>query len=71
MFFCLNRSIYARLVLIICLLLTGTFVFAQKSPPRFKVIAFYTGKNDRAHVSFVHESNRWFAETAKKYKFSY
>lgn len=71
MLHCFKRSIFVRLVLIICLLLIGTFVFARKKDPKFKVIAFYTGQNDRAHVSFVHESNRWFAKTAKKYKFSY
>jgi hypothetical protein len=39
--------------------------------PKFKVIAFYTGKNDPAHVSFVHEANSWFAKIADKYRFSY
>ena len=39
--------------------------------PRFKVIAFYTGKNDRAHVSFVHEANKWFPKMAAKNGFSY
>lgn len=67
----LIRSILCRLLLIFYLLLLGTIVFTQKTNPKFKVIAFYTGKNDQAHVSFVHEANRWFSETAKKYKFSY
>jgi beta-galactosidase len=39
--------------------------------PEFKVVAFYTGKNDRAHVSFVHEANRWFSKIAKQYHFTY
>lgn len=43
----------------------------QISEPEFKVIAFYTGKNDAAHVSFVHEANRWFALMAGKYDFLY
>jgi len=38
---------------------------------KFKVIAFYTERNDAAHISFVHEANRWFYETGKKYHFSY
>ncbi len=43
-----------------------------KNPaPEFSVIAFYTGINDAAHVSFVHESNRWFAEMSAKYNFRY
>jgi hypothetical protein len=39
--------------------------------PRFRVIAFYTAKNDAAHISFVHEANRWFPVMAKKYHFEY
>lgn len=39
--------------------------------PTYKVIAFYTGKNDQAHVSFVKEANRWLTETSKKHRFSY
>lgn len=46
-------------------------LYAQKPIPKFKVIAFYTAKNDQAHISFVHEANRWFPEMAKKYHFSY
>lgn len=43
--------------------------YAQQ--PKFKVIAFYTGKNDQAHVSFVQEANAWFPKMAKEYNFSY
>ena len=39
--------------------------------PKFKVIAFFTGKNDKAHVSYVHEANKWFPQMAQKYNFSY
>jgi len=35
------------------------------------VIAFYTAKNDEAHISFVHEANKWFAKVSKAYHFSY
>ena len=38
--------------------------FAQKTTPRFKVIAFYTGKADAAHISFVKEARPWFARMA-------
>jgi hypothetical protein len=47
------------------------FAQAQKSEPKFKVIAFYTAKNDLAHISFVHEANTWFPAMAKKYNFTY
>ena len=38
---------------------------------RFNVIAFYTGKDDLAHISFVQEANRWFPQAAVKYHFNY
>jgi uncharacterized protein len=44
---------------------------AKKSGAEFRVVAFYTGKNDAAHVSYVHEANRWFSEMAGKYNFQY
>lgn len=43
----------------------------QNKKPAFRVIAFYTAKKDAAHISFVHEANRWFPLTGKKYNFSY
>jgi len=39
--------------------------------PAFRVIAFFTGKEDPAHISFLHEAERWFPETAAKYHFSF
>jgi hypothetical protein len=39
--------------------------------PRFSVLAFYTGKNDLAHISFVEEANRWFPDMATQHGFSY
>lgn len=39
--------------------------------PAFQVIAFYTGINDQAHVSFVNEANVWFVETAMSCNFVY
>jgi hypothetical protein len=43
---------------------------AQGASPAFKVIAFYTGmKDEPAHISFVQEANRWFAEAARQSNF--
>lgn len=39
--------------------------------PTFKVLAFYTGKNDLAHISFLEEANKWFPEAGRKNGFSY
>ena len=44
--------------------------FAQ-SRQSFKVIAFYTAKEDQAHISFVHEANKWFPKMAARYHFTY
>lgn len=56
-------------------LLLNIFTFsgitAQKTHSNFNVIGFYTAKNDQAHISYVHEANKWFAEMAKKHHFSY
>lgn len=56
------------LVLFFCLLLSSN---VQGRSPRFKVIAFYTGKNDKAHVSFVKEANQWFSKISAHHHFSY
>jgi len=44
---------------------------ANDGKPAFRVIAFYTAKQDQAHISFVQEAERWFPEIAAKYKFRY
>jgi hypothetical protein len=46
-------------------------IHAQTLPAKFKVIAFYTAKNDEAHITFVHEANKWFPEISAKYNFIY
>jgi uncharacterized protein len=38
---------------------------------RFKVIAFYTGAHDLAHISFVREANRWFPALGRTHGFTY
>lgn len=44
---------------------------AQNAKPKFKVIAFYTAQEDKAHISFVREANPWFSKMAAKYNFVY
>lgn len=61
-----------KLLLCTFILFTAcTFVIAQSKKTKFKVIAFYTAKQDLAHISFVHEANPWFAKMADKYNFQY
>ena len=45
--------------------------YSNAQSPAFKVIAFYTALNDEAHISYVHEANKWFAKMAKQYNFTY
>ncbi|MBS1531146.1 MAG: ThuA domain-containing protein [Bacteroidetes bacterium] len=46
--------------------------FAQSAKHKtFHVIAFYSYYHDLAHVSFVHDANKFFPDMAKKYNFTY
>ena len=54
-----------------CMLFWCVTGIAQNKTPGFKVVAFFTGRNDQAHISFVREANRWFPAMAAKYNFVY
>ncbi len=56
-------------IFFVCFL--ATTGMAQDKTPAFKVIAFYTGREDLAHISFLHEANRWFPEMAAANHFIY
>jgi len=60
--------IFLLLIILFTLKLSAT---VQGKEPKFKVIAFYTGINDQAHVSFVHEANKWFSKQSIDKGFSY
>jgi len=49
----------------------GSLIAQKGNNTPFKVIAFYTAKNDKAHISFVHEANKWFSKMAEQLDFSY
>jgi hypothetical protein len=49
----------------------GFYAQAPNDGTRFRVISFFTAKNDPAHVSFVHEANKWFSNMSAHYHFSY
>ncbi|GAB3943608.1 hypothetical protein GCM10028805_10080 [Spirosoma harenae] len=63
-----KKTAYFLIVNLFCL---AANLQAQSKTPKFKVIAFYTAQNDKAHISYVHEANRWFPKAAKKHGFSY
>lgn len=49
----------------------GVPVQGQGTLKKFSVIAFYTAKNDAAHISFAHEANRWFPRMGTRHGFTY
>lgn len=65
----LTHKLISKAIVVLILMLSVLSASAQKH--KFKVIAFYTGKDDLAHVSFVHEANKWFLKMGLKYKFGY
>lgn len=65
----LNRK--TLFILALCLFFSVSDLLAQTQSPQFKAIAFFTAKNDRAHISFVQEANRWFPKMAATYHFTY
>lgn len=64
----MSRFTKAAFVLMLCF---SCVVQAQNRKPKFRVIAFFTAKNDKAHISFVREANDWFPKIAAKHHFSY
>ncbi|GAB3993692.1 hypothetical protein GCM10028807_29590 [Spirosoma daeguense] len=68
----MNRARKQVLQLLIFFVLSLVYsLYAQAKPPKFRVIAFYTAQNDRAHISYVQEANRWFPKMAARYNFLY
>lgn len=61
-----------RYVLCFVLLVIGSVPgMAQQKTSAFRVIGFYTAKHDAAHISYVHEANRWFAKMGETHGFTY
>ncbi|MGC1389626.1 MAG: ThuA domain-containing protein [Bacteroidales bacterium] len=70
----LNKIKKSGLLIIVFFLLSVTLALSAIEPKettKFKVIAFYSAVNDKAHISFVHEANRWFTKIAARYDFTY
>jgi uncharacterized protein len=64
------RPLVCKLIFL-CFLFAGDAARAQLDDSRFNVIAFYTAKNDRAHISFVAEANDWFSAMSRQHLFNY
>ncbi|CAG5012913.1 hypothetical protein DYBT9275_05278 [Dyadobacter sp. CECT 9275] len=66
----LSFSRKGLLCAVLGLLFTYPKIVAQDHKT-FKVIAFFTGKNDKAHISFVGEAHKWFPKLAASNHFTY
>ena len=67
-----RRVAARRLIIVLCVMACAFAWSAARTHPRpFRVIAFFTARNDLAHISFVHEANAWFAAMARQYHFIY
>jgi uncharacterized protein len=55
----------------VCILCLCVFILKAQNNSGIKVIAFFTAKRDQAHITYVHEANKWFPKMAAKYDFSY
>jgi hypothetical protein len=64
-------SKFAAQAIVLCIICLSFYTAGAQNTRPFKVIAFYTGRNDKAHISFMHEANKRFPEMGKKYNFTY
>jgi len=46
-------------------------ITAYGQASKFSAVAFYTARNDQAHISFVHEANKWFSQHAAENQYTY
>jgi len=66
------HSIRIRSILFFCFfLLSITEIYAGFIKPKFQIIAFYTGKNDKAHISYVAEALECLPKIAKENNFGF
>ena len=65
------RAASWRLSRTLCLGALCTVLGASAPAPDFRVIAFFTGKEDQAHISFLREAERWFPAMAARYDFAF
>ena len=64
----INKNILKTISVLVVFIFLLIDVNAQTKS--FKVIAFFTAKEDLAHISFVHEANKWFPKIAAEYHFT-
>jgi hypothetical protein len=60
-----------KLPLVLLCAVCAAGLTSSSSVPTFRVVAFYSAKQDPAHISFVREARTWFSAMAAKYDFSF
>ena len=66
----MEKKVTLLLFMILCVSCTNR-ITNEVSATKPRVIGFYTAQHDPAHISFVHEANRWFDSVAAKHNFIY
>ncbi len=66
-----SRKLLITFVSLLIVCLHPCASIAQDNNQPIKVIAFYTAREDSAHISFVHEANKWFPLQAAANHFTY
>jgi hypothetical protein len=61
----------AGLALGVSLLASCAHAVVRRTEPSFRVLAFFTGKKDQAHISFLGEAVRWFPQQAARNGFAF
>lgn len=67
-------KIFKTLILLLIFIMQiscKTSIWDRPDNAKFRVIAFHSAATEDAHMSFVHEANRWFAEKAREHGFAY
>jgi uncharacterized protein len=64
-------KIWTTVLIVFILCFSNCKITAQSRTSTFNVITFYSLRNDQAHITFVHEANKWFHAAATKYNFTY
>ena len=62
---------YKLLYVLLLFLLFSRDSFSIVIKPKFQVIAFYTGKNDQAHISYVSEALKCLPKIAEENNFGF
>ena len=67
-----RRALVTAIACLASLLASGcSRAIARGGEPSFRAVAFFTGRNDPAHIAFVHEAVRWFPQMAARHGFAF